>query len=803
MNALLAYFAQRPLLVNLCMVFAFMLGLASLKTSVFSAYPDFDFGVFNIMTQAPGRSPEDVELGITAPLEEELLKVDRVKELRSKSVEGYSAIVVAARDAADADEIEELADDLQRAIDRAAGRLPADLPNKPRIVELNPDRQPVIELLVVGDVDEALLREVAEKVQDQVREVTGVAGTDRRGYRGREVRILIDPLAMHRLGITYDEIEQAIAARNITQTGGTLESFITEQEVIAVGRFRDAKEVEDVIIRATDVGNFVRLRDLAEVVYGYEDWSVRSYVDGLPGIYLGVRRNADANEIAVVERVRLLIDDLNGRLPPGVEVVVINELSRLTEAMLATLAQNGVAGILLVFGVLLLFFPWRSAFWVAAGMPVAVLLGFALMPLFGLTVNQFTLAAIILMLGLLVDDAVVTSESIVRHHDDGLAPLAAAVAGTRAVAPAVITGALTTLLAFTPLVFIGGKEGKFMWMLPAMVMLIVVASLLECKLLLPAHMAHSLRHSGARREARWFRRIERGYRAALAHLLKRRYLSLFILTVGFVAVVMAGLRVINVDMYPETDVDIVHVRGQLPAGSSFDNTNAQLREVERFIHELIADGDLRNTRLTVGTHDVGRPEEVHPGSQSSRGMIDIFLEAEGVRKINSLDLVRTLRRELARFEQFDSISVFAKPIGPPVGFPVELQVIGNGAERERVATELLAWLTGQHGVVETWSSYEEGKDTVALQLRHEAIASYGLTVAHVTRAIRVAFDGAIIEQLQTLGERIDYRLQFQEPYRGKAETLRSLTLVNAGGGRVLLRALVDYEVIRGQAAISH
>ena len=804
MRTFLAFFVARPLLVNLTMVFVLAAGVSSLYSAVFSAFPDFDFGVFDLLTQAPGRSPEDVELGVTAPLEEELLKVDGVRDLMSKSVEGYSAIVVTARDEASSTELEDLERDLQRAVDRASARLPRDLPDKPVLTVIKPGLQPVIELMVAGDVAEELLREIAQMLQDELREVPGVAGVDKRGSRSREIRILLDPLKLHQLGITQQEIEQAIRARNVTESGGALESYVAEKDIIAVGRFRDPKEVGDVIIRAPDFGNVIRIRDVAEVVADYEDWSVRSYINGLPGIYLGVRRSSDANEIAVVERVRERVAQIGQRLPPGVHIVVVNELSRMTTAMLSALTQNGLAGMAMVFLVLLLFFPWRAALWVAAGMPVAILMGFALMPLFGLTVNQFTLAATILMLGLLVDDAVVTSESISRHYALGMPPRQAAIEGTAAIAPAVITGAATTLLAFTPLVFLGGKEGKFMWMLPVMVMLIVTASLLECKLLLPCHIADAFSHRRGRpRQSAWFGRVEQRFQRDIAWLLRRRYRSLLLLTAVFAGIVVVGFRTVSVDLYPDADVDQIHIRAQLPAGSSFEHTYRELRRLEQYVQGLIDPRDLQNTRLTVGSHDIGRPEEVNPGSQSDRGLIDIFLQPPGVRQVNTLALTRRLRQELQQFKQFEHLAVLPKDVGPPVGFPVEVQVISNGVERGTVASELLDWLARQRGVTESWSSYEPGKDTIDLQLRHEAIAAYGLTVADITRAIRVAFDGYIVDELQVLGERVRYRLQLASPYRGDPQTLRSLTIINREGARIPLRALVDYRVIQGESAITH
>lgn len=804
MKPLLRFFVQRPLLVSLMMIFALLLGIQSFRSAVVSAFPDFDFGLFTIVTPSPGRSPEDVELSITTPLEEELLKVDGIKNLSSNSLEGVSAVLAQVREDASRTELDEIGREIQRAIDRASGRLPADLPRKPEMMELKPKDIPVIELLVAGRVSEELLRQVAKKIEDELREFPGVAGVDLKGYRDREVRILLNPLSMHQLGISYSEIEQAIRARNLTETGGTVESALAEKEVIAVGRFVEPKDVAEVIVRAGEQGNYVRIRDIAKVVSDYEDWTERSYVDGVPGIAVSVRKNLNANELKVVERIKTYVENSNSKLPADVSLTITNDLSRYTTAMLSMLAQNAVAGMVLVFFILILFFPLRSTLWVVAGIPTAVALGFAMMPLLGLTINQISLAAIILMMGLLVDDAVVASESIFRHAESGVAPKQAAIDGAAAVAPPILTSAATTLLAFMPLVFLGGDEGRYMWMLPAMVIMIIAASLFECLFILPSHMASSLEKDPAHQSmAHWFGVVERVYRKLIGFMLAHRYLASILMTLTFVSVIGLGSRMVNVDLYPEVDSDVLHIKAELPSGSSFDNTYQQLRKVEKYVRSVIDESDLQNTRITVGNHDIGRPHELSAGGQRAWGVIDIYLEPLDRRQLKSLDLTRTLREAFPRFTQFESLMILPDMEGPPSGYPVEVNVIANGDERGQVAEDLLAYVRTLPGVTESWTSYDVGKDIVDLQLQHESIAAYGLSVIDITRAIRVAYDGYIVDELQTVDERIKYRLQLQDPDRGKLETLRSLTLVNAAGERIPLRAVVEFEIKQGQSAINH
>ncbi|TNF33318.1 MAG: efflux RND transporter permease subunit, partial [Gammaproteobacteria bacterium] len=427
------------------------------------------------------------------------------------------------------------------------------------------------------------------------------------------------------------------------------------------------------------------------------------------------------------------------------------------------------------------------------------------MPFINISVNQLSLGGLILMLGLLVDDAIVTSESILRHSERGMNARDAAIHGTAAVAPPVITSVATTILAFAPAAFLGGIEGKFMWMAPAMAMLALSASLIECKMLLPSHMHHALsRHTndGSRFSRSWFDPVEAFYRRQMTRLLPHRYKTMMVFLAIFAGITFLGIKLVNVNLYPDYEVDAFYVQAELPMGSSFDNTREKLEAIDRIVRDIVPPQDLLNISLTVGHHDYD-PKEETSGYHSAWGMVSIYLKSIDERESDTLELIRETRQRLKGYGDFTRITVVPQRETPPVGRAVEVEIIGNDDNRYELADTLTRWLRNHPGTTEVWTSHTLGKDVIELQLHHERMADYGLQTSDITTAVRLAFDGLIIDELQTVDERIRYRLQLAKPDQGRLESLRSLPIINHEGKPVPLRAVVDFDIRPGEATIKH
>ncbi|HEB27156.1 MAG TPA: efflux RND transporter permease subunit, partial [Porticoccus sp.] len=799
MKAIIQFFINRPLLVNLIMVLVFVVGFLSVGNMRYEYNPKVDMGSVNITTVRAGSGPEDIELAITLPLEEELLKVEGIKKLYSRSMEGVSVIMV--RLEVDLDDKQAVLSDIQKAVDRAAARLPNDLIEKPLVEELSTLITPVIEVHVVGDVPEKLLRTVARNVSDGLREVDGIASVIKQGYRRPEVKIQLSPEKLLQLGISHDEIITAVRHRNVRDSGGSVESFTTDKKVVAVGQFSQPKDVANVIIRSAEPGNAVRISDIAEVVEGFEDWQVQSRTDGQLSIAMLARKKASVDELHTAQSVKDYINEIKNTLPVGVELKLVNDMSRLTQNMLDVLVGNALLGLLSVFVILCFSLNIRFAMWVAVGIPFAIILTFLLCSAVGITINSITLTAIILLMGILVDDAVVVSENTQRLREANIPAAQASLQGASEVSQPVIFSALTTMLAFLPLLFMSGPDAAFMVSFPITVILLLAASLFESQCLLPSHLAHT-RIKLTTNDNSWFIQLSARYRRFIYRLLRHRYLTITGFILLFIGVLIFGALTIHFDLYPEPDIDTVNIKVELPTGSNFDNTVERVKQIEQQVRAQIDANDLLNINTQIGHHDTDIYGAVE-GRNEAWAVISIYLKPVGQRETDTLELTQKLQRWANNQQGYKSLTVQAQTDVPVVGKAVEVEIISNGDERFELATQLQQWLSQQPNVTHSWTSYNPGKDILDLQINYPLLASRNLTVANVTQAVRIALDGELIDELQTLDERVRYRLQLPPSQSSSLDTLENLAIINPLGQAIYLKSVADFKLRPGEADIKH
>lgn len=799
MRNLVAYFVERPVIPNLLMVLVFFVGAMVIGGMRYEYNPKVDMGRVNITTMRAGAGPEEVELSITLPLEEELLKVEGIKKIKSRSMEGLSLIVVKLD--IDVGNKRKTLNDIQKAVDRAQARLPDDLVEKPLVEEQSTLLTPVAEVHVTGNVPEGMLRRVARNMEDGLREVKGVSSVRKVGYRRPEVKIHLEHDKQVALGISIGEIVDAIQRRNVRDSGGSLSSFLSEKKVVTVGQFSDPKEVENVIIRSAEPGNAVKLRDIASVVLDYEDWELQSRTDGQPSIALMVRKQERADELHTARYVRDFVEQSRPNLPPGVELKVVNDISRLTVNALEILVGNAALGFVLVFFLLCYFLNLRFAMWVAVGIPFAIALTFLMLAGVGITINAMSLTAIILLMGILVDDAVVVSENTQRLRETHMSPRNASITGASEVAAPVIFSALTTAIAFAPLLFMKGEAAAFMDDFSIAVIILLLASLLESQLILPSHLAEVKKIPEKSHDA-GFRRLQERYHGFIQHALTRRYRTLGLFVGGFFLVLVFGAMTISAKLYPDADIDTVFVKVELPTGSRFEQTVSAVEVLEEELWQRVPLEDVLNITAQVGHHNTDMYGAVE-GNSEAWALIAIYLKPVNEREANTFVLVDELREWAAAKSGFESLVVEAMTDVPVQGKPIELEVISNGEERFTVANDLLNWLKQHPGVADTWTSYSQGKDIVDLNLKHELLAARGLTVEEVIQTVRVAVDGLQVEELQTLDERVRYRLQLPPVEAARIESLESLSIINDDGKAIYLKSVADFDVRPGEADIKH
>ncbi len=800
MNRLIEYFVSRPHIANLIYIIVMIGGLMTLTTIQYEIAPKVDIGIVSIMTVHSQAGPEDIELSITIPIEEEVLKVDGLEKVNSQSMEGFSLIAIQlAPDLSEQAKAKALAD-VQKAVDRAKGKLPENLIEDPEVDILNTVTAPIMEVHVTGSVPEAMLRSTARQLEDTLRQVPGVAGIDKTGFRRKEIRIFLDLGVLHNLGLTFNEIKTAIDRRNVRESGGSLSSFRTEKKILSIGQFETPEEVGEVIVRQSEPGNEVRLRDIAQVMPDYEDWQIQSRVNGRLSIALIVKKKSNANELDVSDAVRTAVDQAEKALPAGVELFIVNDITRIVRSLLVMLVNNAALGFLFVFIVLFLFINLKQAIWVSLGLPFSILLTIVLLGFFGYSLTLMSLLAMILMVGMLVDDAVVTGESIQRQLETGLSPYNAAIKGTIVISAPVFVSTITTVLAFLPLAFLGGVEGKFVAVLPTVVAMLLGASLFESKFLLPTHLAYGKKHKV--KTPACLQRMEKWYCTLLSYLLNHRYLTILAFVVIFVAILGFGAAVLKFELFPDPEFDLFYIKVEMTEGIPIDEMAKATDNLAEFVREQIPGDDLVHVVTKIGHHDIGSLG-VTEGRNQSWALLSFFLKPEGERVSSSRILIQKLREKVKTLPQFESITVEGAQETTVIGKPVELELVGNDDTKLEIADQIISFLRNHPGTTEVWDSYRPGKDIIDLIFNHSVLASHKLSVSDVTQAIAVALDGIIIGSQQTLDERVYFRLQLPPRFAGRLDTLENLTVINIASDAIFLKDIAKFRIRPGDADIKH
>ena len=497
MKKIFEFFARRHILATLFTLGIIMLGLNSLRTLKRDQFPEVDIGEMVVTTVYPGASPEDVELNVTNKLEDELKNVTGIDELSSTSMENLSVIsVVIDPDAKDPDKVKS---DVREAVGRVTD-FPEEVTESPLVTEITTAIFSIIEVGITGDIEYSEMREIARDFEKKLKEVPGVSSIEKFGYRAREIQVEVNPNRMEQYQIPLREIIMAIQARNIRLTGGTFESFTSEKNVVTLAQFEDPVEVGDVIVRSTFDGPLIKVKDLAIIRDDFEDEDIISRINGRNAISFMVNKTENADVIRTVKAIKELMreeaskgklggyvefpeEESRGRglfatisslfqgKPPDpdidrygpVQLTTANDISGYVTDSFKTVLTNMAIGLVLVVIMLTVFLNFRTAFWVAMGIPVAITGVFFLMPLFGTFLDSISLASLILVLGIIVDDGIIISENIMFRRHLGESPLEAAVNGVNEVFFPVLTTVLTTFLAFAPIFFIKGMLGKFIF----------------------------------------------------------------------------------------------------------------------------------------------------------------------------------------------------------------------------------------------------------------------------------------------------------------------------------------------------
>lgn len=477
----LSWFAGHHVAANLLMIFILALGGIALLETTVEVFPEFSVDTITIRVPYLGASPSETEDGVVIRIEEAVASIQGIDEIRSTAAEGYGVVSLALDEGVDNRRV---LDDVKAAVDRI-DTFPEEV-EEPIISEVQTRRQ-VISVVLHGQVPDKVLASLARKVRDDLTALPDISQADLKGLPPYEISIEVSETELRRRGLTFDQVAAAVRRSSLDLPGGSLESEGGEILLRTQGQRYLGSEFEDVVVLTRGDGTQIFLRDVAEVIDGFEDEPISVRFDGEPGVMVQVYRIGDEDAISVADAVKAYVDEAD--LPPGVSLSMWQDASQILRERIGLLLKNARLGLVLVFISLALFLDLRLAFWTTMGIPISFLGGLWLIPQWGVTINMISLFAFIVSLGIVVDDAIIVGENIYEHMQQGLKPLQAAIVGAREMAIPVTFAVMTSVAAFMPMVLVEGTMGKIMRNIPIVVIMVLFMSLIESLLILPAHLA--------------------------------------------------------------------------------------------------------------------------------------------------------------------------------------------------------------------------------------------------------------------------------------------------------------------------
>ncbi|MCC5845423.1 MAG: efflux RND transporter permease subunit [Verrucomicrobia bacterium] len=814
MRKFVTAFASNTVLANISIFLMFLLGFVSIQLMQRETFPEMSLDRITISVAFPGADPEEIEEGILRKIEEALQGQEGVKELTTHARENIGTAVVTVLEGSNT----------QRVLDRvrlkvdAINTFPVDAEN-PVISELI--LEDVVTILTLsGDMPEHRMKEWAERTKTALLQRPEITVVDIFGARDYEISIEISEARLREHDLTHEEVMTAVRRNNLNVPGGLIRNEQEEIRLRTLGRKYTGEELAEIPLITRPDGTRIRLGDVARIVDGFVEEGMKARVDGSPALFLYVKRTSEQDSLDISAAVREFLEEQRALLPEGLLIAEVFDTTDMLRARINLLIRNGIIGLSLVFLLLWLFLDLRLSFWAGMGMPISIAGALVILWAVGGSINMISLFGLIMVLGIIVDDAIVVGEAIYRRQQKGdVPPLQAAVDGVCEVGMPVFGAVATTIIAFLPLMFVGGIMGKFISILPVVVIACLVVSLFECLLLLPAHLGEKSikeRRTGGKLHkffnalhdatgTRLENFIENHYEHFLRTALSWRYVFLsaavgiLILTAGAL-----GGGHIPVSMFSAFDSFILTTAVEFPDGTPLEVTDAALQRIESAalsLNDKIAtrSGDPAIQRvMRLAGQNLG---DQYAAGGHNIGSVQIILVESTDRRIDS-DAIRNLWEEaIGPIPGAEAVSISGIDAGPP-GMPVDIRIRGTDLTRmEEASREVLRRLATFNGLTQIQTDFRPGRNEIRFRLKEEA-ESLGLTVEDLGRQISTGYFGGEALRIQRGRDDIRVMVRYTADERSRAADLQQVRIRLPDGRALPLYAVAHVEVAPGYAEIT-
>ncbi|MBT4365559.1 MAG: efflux RND transporter permease subunit [Desulfobacteraceae bacterium] len=812
MKSIISWFAENHVASNLLMMFLIIAGILTIYTIKIEVFPQVSTDRISITAIYPGASPAEVEEGVIRRIEENIAGLSGVKRIDSTARESFASVVVEVIRGWD---INELVDDIKSNVDRIT-TFPDEMEEAVvREIEITSE---VIHLAVYGDAPEKTLKHLSEKLKDEITNLEGVTVADLFGVRNGEIHIEISESTLRRYGLTLGQVANAIRRSSFDLPAGSVKTKSGEVLIRAKGRRYYASDYKDIAVITKPDGSKVTLDRIANLRDGFQDSDLISRFQGKPAAIIRVFRVSDQNALDVVKKTKKYVEEIKGSLPEGIKIGYLNDRSVILKSRINLLMKNMLLGLVLVSILLAVLLNMRLAFWVTLGIPISFLMGLWLIPTMDVSINMLSLFAFILILGIVVDDAIIIGENIFRKQEEGLPPLKAAKQGATEMGRPVIFAVFTTIAAFSPLLTGSGMMAKVMKCVPVVVIFVLLGSLVESLMILPAHLAggsHAKPIGAGKKEKRtsiWLKKFISGpYFRFLNLCIKWRYITLSIsFFVLFLCVGTMNGGWIKFNFMPKVESDEMICMITMPAGTPFDRTAEIALKLENAGREILKEADAKrpkdspslfeHCRALVGVHMAGHgPQGGSVNLSGNLAQINIQLLEGEKRDVSAAKLVSMWRKRAGAISEAESITFQSELFS--VGNPIEVHLSSDNQDMLiAAADDLKAELGTIPGVFDINDSFMPGKMEMQLKLK-PAARSLGLTLNDLAFQTRHAFYGAEALRIQRDQDEVKVMVRYPVEERKTVGNINNMRIRTPDGIQIPFSQVAEAKMIRGYSVI--
>ena len=798
MSKLARFFIENPKLTIVFSLFLVLFGWQGLKTMNAESYPAVDFATAIIETDYFGATPEDIEVKITKPIEDELRTVSGLKDIRSISQAGRSKIVIRV----DMDNpkviVKDVMGDIQRAIDRTKD-LPIDLVDKPKFTEIKSEEFAAMELAVIGSNENRQRDIIADALKEDIEDDKNVKAVLLEGYREREFEINLSRQKLDYYHIGVDEILAKIGNRNTNTPGGELETSALQRMVKVDAKIKSAKDLAMTPIRSTFSGGILYLKDVATVKDGEEEARNLTRYMGEPATLLTIQKKSGADTLKLVNSVRPLLKRYEENYKGKAKFVIYLDEGLKVEKKLDTLAMNAVSGLVVVVSVLLFFMHGRIGFMVAISLPVILLATLGIMPYFGMTLNSITILALIIAMGMLVDNSVVISEEYIRRRQLGSNSIDAAVDTIHTMWIPISATAFTTIAAFLPMLVTTGIMGRFIAPIPIVVTTALLFCLFECFLLLPMRLHVSSKNLDVKgveeSKSGWFEKLAAKFEIFMSWTIEHRYIT----AGGIIGIIIFSFVMIGVFnkfmLFPPEQTEIYVARIEMPEDTKVEKTYEVTRRLEQKIKDALGDKYLQHSVSLAGT-SLADPTDVRGQAGDNVGLVKMYATEFAKDNVPYTDFLAKLRE--IKEPEATTLTFEEQINGPPVGAPVTVIFRSNNGESlDKMIDKILVDLKQTKGVYDAKVDEVYGPPEVKVLLDFDKLDRLGLSAASVGNTVRTALTGTFVSDVTLNNKKAELKVKFADVSKANVADLGNVKIMDSRGNLVPLSLLAKFDTSRG------